>query len=212
MPIPERRQSSAAFTTPMMPSNNNGIGAGRLSLAGGGARQSLGPSRVRNPGNVAGAISEMADMSLNGPTGKMSHNRTSIDPRDSMNRRSSAFGKNLAGFVGGKDPRPIREKPYQLEVIKNLIGFLAKSGYPHPISQKILTAPSAKDFQNIFKFLYAQLDPGYDWGKKFEEEVPVVMKGLRYPFAGDISKRVTNHCYDVGLLAWRNHANIVTLK
>lgn len=175
-------------------------GGGRKSLAG--PRQSLGPTRVRNPsGAVSSATNEFAGMSLNNDQAKLSLGRSSIDPRESLNRRSSAFGKSLAGAVpGGKDPRPIREKAYQLEVIKNLINFLAKSGYPHPISQKLLTAPSAKDFQNIFKFLYAQLDPGYDFGKKFEEEVPIVMKGLRYPFAGDISK---SQLYAVGSMhAW----------
>lgn len=88
----------------------------------------------------------------------------------------------------GKDPRPIREKSFQLNCIKNLISFLAKSGYDKPISQKILTAPSTKDFQSIFKFLYFQIDPTYEFGKKFEDEVPGLLKGIRYPFAGDISK------------------------
>ncbi len=88
----------------------------------------------------------------------------------------------------GKDPRPIREKPFQLNCIKNLINFLTKAGYDKPISQKILTAPSTKDFQNIFKFLYAQLDPTFEFGKKFEDEVPGLLKGIRYPYAGDISK------------------------
>lgn len=179
-----------------------GPNGGRLSLAG--PRQSLGPTRIRNAPNVGSATTELAGMSIsNMETGKLSLGRNSLNPRESINRRSSSFGgKNMAGgaYFSGKDPRPIREKAYQLEVIKNLINFLAKSGYPHPISQKILTAPSAKDFQNIFKFLYAQLDPGYDFGKKFEEEVPVLMKGLRYPFAGELSK---SQLYAVGSIhAW----------
>ncbi|PJF18623.1 hypothetical protein PSACC_01565 [Paramicrosporidium saccamoebae] len=194
----ERRLSTAPFQAPTMPS-----AAPRMSLAG--PRQSLGPSRVRGS-NVGTAVSELAGMSIGTEQRKLSLGRSSLDPRESLNRRSSAFGKNLAGtYAGGKDPRPIREKSYQLEVIKNLINFLAKSGYPHPISQKILTAPSAKDFQNIFKFLYAQLDPGYDFGKKFEDEVPLVMKGLRYPFAGEISKSQLYACGSMhawpGLLA-----------
>ena len=107
-------------------------------------------------------------------------------------RRSSAYGKqNFNGSSQsnsiGKDPRPIREKSFQLSCIKNLIKFLAKS-YDKPISQKILTAPSTKDFQNIFKFLYSQIDPTYEFGKKFEDEVPALLKGIRYPYAGDISK------------------------
>lgn len=73
-------------------------------------------------------------------------------------------------------------------------------GYPHPISQKLLTAPSAKDFQQIFKFLYSHLDPTFEFGKKFEEEVPGLMKGLRYPFANEISK---SQLYAVGSMhAW----------
>ena len=39
-----------------------------------------------------------------------------------------------------------------METIKNLIAFLAKSSYPYPLSQKLLIAPSARDFQSIFKF------------------------------------------------------------
>lgn len=201
----DRRLSAAPFQTPMMPGGGGVAGAGnggRLSLAG--PRQSLGPTRVRNAPSVGSATTELAGMSLSNPeSGKLSLGRNSLNPRESINRRSSSFGgKGLAGgaYFSGKDPRPIREKAYQLEVIKNLINFLAKSGYPHPISQKILTAPSAKDFQNIFKFLYAQLDPGYDFGKKFEEEVPVLMKGLRYPFAGELSK---SQLYAVGSIhAW----------
>lgn len=108
-------------------------------------------------------------------------------------RRSSAYGKQSFGGSSqtnpiGKDPRPIREKPFQLTCIKNLIGFLAKSGYDKPISQKILTAPSTKDFQQIFKFLYSQIDSTYEFGKKFEDEVPGLLKGIRYPYANDISK------------------------
>lgn len=78
-----------------------------------------------------------------------------------------------------KEPRPIRDKSWQANAIRTLINFLLGAGYPHPISAKTLQAPSQKDFQSIFKFLYAQLDPKYEYQKKFEEEVPVIMKGLR---------------------------------
>ena len=78
-----------------------------------------------------------------------------------------------------KDPRPIRDKSWQGNAIRTLINFLVQAGYNQPISVKTLQAPSAKDFQNIFKFLYAQLDPKYVFQKKFEEEVPVMMKGMR---------------------------------
>ena len=97
-----------------------------------------------------------------------------------------ALGHHGGGLM--KDPRPIRDKGWQFAAIKILVEFLLDAGYDKPISQKILNAPSAKDFQCIFKFLYQRLDPGYQWKKKFEEEVQGVMRGLRYPFADSISK------------------------
>jgi kinetochore protein NDC80 len=106
-------------------------------------------------------------------------------------RRSSAFGRPsmAANFnqqsgngSGGimKDPRNIRDKQWMMAAIRNLVKFLAEAGYDRNISPKIFVSPSAKDFQNIFKYLYAKLDPSFDWkNKKFEEEVPVLLKGLK---------------------------------
>ena len=78
-----------------------------------------------------------------------------------------------------KDPRPIRDKQWQANAVKQLIAFLLQLGYSQPISPKHLQAPSAKDFQSIFKFLLTQLDPNYVFQKKFEDEVPGILKALR---------------------------------
>ena len=79
-----------------------------------------------------------------------------------------------------KDPRNIRDKTYQHECIRTLIRFLADAGYDRPVSPKILSAPSVKDFQNIFTFLYHQLDPAYVFGTKFEEEIPTLIRNIGY--------------------------------
>ncbi|KAJ3392143.1 kinetochore-associated Ndc80 complex subunit ndc80 [Lobulomyces angularis] len=126
--------------------------------------------------------------------------RRSSNVRHSMVRQQQPF----------KDPRPIREKQWLVHAIKTLINFLVGAGYTNPVSQKTLQAPSAKDFQSIFKFLYAQLDPyfEYDKDKKFEEEVPMILKALRYPFAEQISK---SHLYSVGSMhAWPSLLAVLT--
>lgn len=87
-----------------------------------------------------------------------------------------------------KDPRQIREKSWQANAIRTLINFLVQSGYDKPISPKMLQNPSAKDFQSIFKFLYAQFDPNYSFQKKFEEEVIYIIRALKYPFVEQISR------------------------
>lgn len=186
-------------------SENSSFGTNnsRYSL-GGGARPSLGAVKA---GRLSQANNEFTDSGKLSLSGRLS--MSANDSRASLSRyliqnfiftinfetfrRSSTYGKQSLGgnsqsSVIGKDPRPIREKAFQLNCIKNLISFLAKSGYDKPISQKILTAPSTKDFQQIFKFLYSQIDPTYEFGKKFEDEVPGLLKGIKYPFAGDISK------------------------
>ncbi|KAJ3105223.1 kinetochore-associated Ndc80 complex subunit ndc80 [Phlyctochytrium planicorne] len=152
-------------------------------------------------GGMAGVIDGINAMSMY-QGGRMSI----VDPRASVGgrmnagsmssqRRSSAYiGRPSNMGVAGlgaiaitKDPRPIREKAWQTNAIRTLIGFLVQAGYNQTLSTKQLQAPSGKDFQSIFKFLYAQLDPKYLFGqKKFEEEVPIILRGLSHNDFDDI--------------------------
>lgn len=130
-----------------------------------------------------------------------------------ISRRSSAFNPSrlsLAQTAAAplRDPRPIREKQWQTHAIRTLIAFLAQAGYPHSVSPRTLATPAAKDFQNIFRFLYLQLDPNYLYQKKFEEEVPLILKGLRYPFADQILR---SHLQSVGTMhSWPTLLAVLT--
>lgn len=101
-----------------------------------------------------------------------------------FNSRLSTIGNPVVGNV--KDPRQIRDKAYQNNAIKSLINFLVQAGFNQiTLTPQSLKMPSGKDFQSIFKFIHGLLDPGYVYSeatKKFEEEVPFVLKGLRYLF------------------------------
>ncbi|KAK0047416.1 kinetochore protein NDC80 [Biomphalaria pfeifferi] len=81
-----------------------------------------------------------------------------------------------------KDTRPIYDKKYQAQCIRQLLEFLISHQYPHPISQKLLELPSAKDFFKIFEFCVGQYWFGYKQVPKMEEEVPRVLKLIGYPF------------------------------
>ena len=79
-----------------------------------------------------------------------------------------------------KDPRPLRDKHWQQETIRYIMDYLAAWNYPHGISIKNLQQPTTKDFQNVFKFLYGKIDGnGWNLNKKFEEEVPGILKSLK---------------------------------
>ena len=119
--------------------------------------------------------------------------------RDSKRRVSAAMssGRRRSGMGGNQrqslipsntptitDPRPISDKAYQQECIKELFAFLQSSGYDHPISQKSLSRPSGKDFSNIVTFMLRRVDPTFQDGTmKFEDEVAMNFKAMGYPFA-----------------------------
>lgn len=79
------------------------------------------------------------------------------------------------------DPRNISDKQFMNASIRTLINYLADHNYDHPISPKILTRPSNKDFNNIVLFLFKQIDPNLVMTGKFEDEVVSIFKQLGYP-------------------------------
>ncbi|CAH1228869.1 NDC80 [Branchiostoma lanceolatum] len=96
-------------------------------------------------------------------------------------RRSSAYGKSRIGDAL-KDPRKLSDRSLQHRMTKDMIEFLSMQGFPHQISQKLMSPPTTKLFTAIVQFLYSHLDPAFQILKKFEEEIPRIFKDLRYPF------------------------------
>lgn len=100
-------------------------------------------------------------------------------------RSSSIYsGRGSSAFLEGpkKESRPIKDKQWQAEQAENLIEFLIAANYNHHISPKILMTPTRKNFECIFQFLYRILDPHMEWSNKFEDDVILIFKRLRYPF------------------------------
>ncbi|XP_042531170.1 kinetochore protein NDC80 homolog [Dipodomys spectabilis] len=117
--------------------------------------------------------------------------------RPTSERKVSIFGKRTSGHGSRnsqlgifsssekiKDPRPLNDKAFIQQCIRQLCEFLTENGYAYNVSVKSLQAPSIKDFLKIFSFLYGFLCPSYELpDTKFEEEVPRIFKDLGYPFA-----------------------------
>ena len=193
---------------PLVDNQNNGqqmapgtaTKASRMSL---GPRMSMGPAKRMQRTQENNLVKDMAGMSIGSGRPSMGMRRQSTAPRYvcmlfvlllRMNdSRSSVYGRSSMAASGGdaasgvplKETRNIRDKQWQLMAIRLLIKFLAEAGYDRTISAKILSQPSAKDLQHIFKFLYERLDPDFNWeDKKFEDEVPVLIKQLKYAHQG----------------------------
>lgn len=67
-----------------------------------------------------------------------------------------------------------------MESINLIIDFLRNSNYPYPIEQRNLSSPIAKDFLNIFRFLYNRLEPYKDILKT--EDIAGALKAIKYEY------------------------------
>jgi kinetochore protein NDC80 len=106
-----------------------------------------------------------------------------IPPSNGGGGGASSSGSSVASVGQKADPRPINDRAYQQQCMKDLLTFLQEMGYEYPISIKTLSRPSAKDFTNMTTFLLRQVDKDFQrGGMKFEDEVSLNFKCLGYPF------------------------------
>ena len=122
-------------------------------------------------------------------------------PRASMvpgQRRSVGMGR-VSLAPGMLPPMPmlkdsrLRSKNARAAMEANLMAFLERTGFTMAgWSAKFVHEPTQSAFVNMFKHIYNTcIDPSYQMGaegKKFEEEVILLMKEIRYPFVDDLTK------------------------
>ncbi|XP_029366978.1 kinetochore protein NDC80 homolog isoform X1 [Echeneis naucrates] len=164
---------------------------GRMSRATGG-RPSEMPMRVQDSNRMSNVYTtpqskqpSFGKLNIPKPQSVTSERRTSFfgarTSGASMPRNSTMSG--FGGTEKIKDARPLHDKSYVQQCIRQLHEFLTEQGYPGTLSAKTLQSPSTKEFVKMFEFIYRQLDPTFEMpNSKVEEEVPAILKALRYPF------------------------------
>ncbi|KAM7207453.1 putative kinetochore protein ndc80 [Naviculisporaceae sp. PSN 640] len=111
-----------------------------------------------------------------------------------------------------RDPRPLKERSFQARIGQELLEFLANRNFEiemgHKLSDNFVKSPTQKDFNTVFKFLYNQIDENYRFQKNIDQEVPPLLKQLRYPYEKNITKSQIaavggqNWSTFLGLLHW----------
>ncbi|XP_039382948.1 kinetochore protein NDC80 homolog [Mauremys reevesii] len=160
------------------------------STTGSSSRQSVMPLRVQDTNKMGLHTPQAQDRTT---FGKLSMSKPASGTSE---RKISFFGKRTSGPGGSrnsqygvfgtekiKDPRPLHDKAFIQQCIRQLCEFLVENGYAHNVSMKSLQSPSVKDFLKIFSFIYGFLCPYELPDSKFEEEIPRIFKELGYPFA-----------------------------
>ncbi len=154
---------------------------GGLSPAQLNSRASFGPSRITKDGKSSKKVTALSGRQSIAPkAASNSQPNSRLSTLSGLHRRSSTYGKKTTGPK--QDPRPVSDKAYQHDCIRQLIEYLSTHGYEHPVSPKTLTSPMSKDVFSIVQFLMRQVDPNMKPLGKMEEDVPQLFKHLKYPF------------------------------
>ncbi|KAJ9151343.1 Hec ndc80p family protein [Pleurostoma richardsiae] len=111
-----------------------------------------------------------------------------------------------------RDPRPLKDRSYQTRIGQELLDYLVSHNFEmemkHVLSQNIVKSPTQKDFNYMFQWLYHRIDPSYRFQKNIDQEVPPLLKQLRYPYEKSITKSQIaavggqNWSTFLGLLHW----------
>ncbi|KAK5626342.1 hypothetical protein RRF57_002057 [Xylaria bambusicola] len=102
-----------------------------------------------------------------------------------------------------RDPRPLKDRSFQTRIGQELLEYLSQHHFEvdmnHTLSHNIIKSPTQKDFNYMFQWLYHRIDPSYRFLRNIDQEVPPILKQLRYPYERGITK---SHISAVGGQNW----------
>ncbi|OAA51008.1 HEC/Ndc80p family protein [Beauveria brongniartii RCEF 3172] len=137
-------------------------------------------------------------------------------PRSSMNgpvnNHQSFFQTTHQPAGVPRDPRSLKDRAFQARVGQELMEYMMQNNFElemkHVLSPNVMKSPTQKDFNYMFQWLYHRIDPSHRFQKNIDQEVPPILKQLRYPFERSITKSQIaavggqNWSTFLGLLYW----------
>lgn len=201
-----------------------------------GSRQSLAMSRPSQPlFQRSSSGTNLADIGLSSvkrssfqpkasftPSASTTRASTDSDRRSSVYRprQSTAAPTSHQSFFQAtpqpagvpRDPRPLKDRSFQARIGQELIDYMTQNNFElemkHVLSQNVMKSPTQKDFNYMFQWLYHRIDPSHKFQKNIDQEVPPILKQMRYPFERSITKSQIaavggqNWSTFLGLLHW----------
>lgn len=136
-------------------------------------------------------------------------------PRQSSNGamgHQSFFQTTMQPAGVPRDPRPLKDRSFQTRIGQELWDYMSQNDFEgqmnHVLSPTVMKSPTQKDFNYMFQWLYHRIDPNHRFLKNIDQEVPPILKQLRYPFERSITKSQLaavggqNWSTFLGLLHW----------
>ncbi|GKU00971.1 unnamed protein product [Fusarium langsethiae] len=168
-------------------------------------RSSFAPKSTFTPGTATKRVSTDGDR------------RSSVyRPRQSTvpaaSHHQSFFQTTPAPAGVPRDPRPLKDRSFQARIGQEIMEYMVQHNFEmemkHVLSQNVLKSPTQKDFNYMFQWLYHRIDPSHKFQKNIDQEVPPLLKQMRYPFERSITKSQIaavggqNWSTFLGLLHW----------
>ncbi|KAI1473252.1 HEC/Ndc80p family-domain-containing protein [Daldinia caldariorum] len=226
-----KRSSSIGHGGGFGGSHMRSVSGSRQSLALGRSSQHL-FSRSSSGTNLADmGMSSVKRSSFQNPPGSTIKTYASggVPMRNSENERRSSVYRSRTSTTGPgnhqsffqqapqaagvpRDPRPLKDRSFQARIGQELLDYLSQHNFEmemkHTLSHNIIKSPTQKDFNYMFQWLYHRIDPSYRFQKNIDQEVPPILKQLRYPYEKSITKSQIsavggqNWSTFLGLLHW----------
>ncbi|KAI0120567.1 HEC/Ndc80p family-domain-containing protein [Hypoxylon sp. NC0597] len=183
----------------------------RQSLAFGRPSQPMFSRASLGPNMAEAGMSSVKRSSFQNPPGSTikSYASGSLPMRNSENERRSSVYRSRTSTNGPgnhqsffqqapqaagvpRDPRPLKDRSFQARIGQELLDYLSQHNFEmemkHTLSHNIIKSPTQKDFNYMFQWLYHRIDPSYRFQKNIDQEVPPILKQLRYPYEKSITK------------------------
>ncbi|GAP91239.2 putative kinetochore protein NDC80 [Rosellinia necatrix] len=194
------------------PSHGRSVSGSRHSLALGRPSQPIFSRSSSSGANLAdmGLSSvKRASFQHNPGSALKTFQSSSLPSRHSENERRSSVYRGRSSINGAashqsffqqapqaagvpRDPRPLRDRSFQARIGQELLDYLSQHNFEmdmkHTLSHNIIKSPTQKDFNYMFQWLYHRIDPSYRFLKNIDQEVPPILKQLRYPYEKSITK------------------------
>ncbi|RSH90239.1 kinetochore-associated Ndc80 complex subunit ndc80 [Saitozyma podzolica] len=183
-----RMSSVSGATIGVSHSSSDGPGAGPGASAGAGGMRRSTIQPGRNEGVMMSA--SRGDGGIYGRTPQTTRSIPGSVRRNSVYTSGRPSLAPVMHSSGVRDNRPIRSEAFRVASAKNIEGFLRLNRCSIAITSKFWTGGAAtRDVHDILKWLINEfIDPGFQWGKKFEDDCVQILKDLRYPAVDTISK------------------------
>ncbi|KAI0839854.1 HEC/Ndc80p family-domain-containing protein [Hypoxylon sp. FL0890] len=212
-------------------SHMRSMSGSRQSLALGRPSQPMFSRASLGPNAAEAGMSSVKRSSFQNPPGSTikSYASGSVPMRSSEHERRSSVYRSRTSTNGPgnhqsffqqapqaagvpRDPRPLKDRSFQARIGQELLDYLSQHNFEmemkHTLSHNIIKSPTQKDFNYMFQWLYHRIDPSYRFQKNIDQEVPPILKQLRYPYEKSITKSQIsavggqNWSTFLGLLHW----------